>query len=775
MADSPDSGLDPSVLSYLQGGAAPMASLGTAPAPAAPPVDFSPPPSVVSAVQNGFAPSPDTAPVDLSTLGTSGPDGAPGGRPAVPDANYGFLPPSVTSAIQSGFAPSSMPDTGSPLPAQVRPDYQAGIVDTNTGQLSQTPQQLAQTGAPAVDPRTGKAWTPQSLAQYQSSPEGLASRSDAEQRGAIDQERQANTDAAAAETAQNDAKATAIQGSVDRMAQAKKIDDAKRMAQQADVDKYTAQYAQQVKDAANYKVDTSRHVSNAGLIAIALSGIGDALDHVHGPNKAFEILEKGIDNRIQDQWNQKKALGETADQTKGVLGQVRQNADDTRQEQQLQRAAGREQLADDLQLTAAQTANPMVKARAEAAAAKLTQSSAQITMGEAQRKAQAIRDAQEQANKQAEIGVHYAQLQQSKDQFHAQYALQVAQLQASGNAADAKRVADQGEAARDRGMLVPTGKVLANGVPEQQPIKNDDGSVWLAPKDAAKDLGDKKAATEDFVYNTDEVRKAREKFDSADQAASVIMTTEEGRHMMQNYAAGLIALHKASGINRLSKEAIELTEKVASGSLDPDSIKSVLGLLDNGRQIAIDSLYSDLHGKGNYTGSRQAIYDAFPDPLKAPMTPEDYVDRLGRQANARSTVEQHEAVFAQGAGTSATTQAKLAGADDRMKAVQGLEAFATSSNPGLRERSISLLKDTAKNGITSTIRAAARESLDRISVTSGIDFHDGVPTGTAATTANIRPDEVIGRQTSKPAPEDVKRRAGNAVLGSVGAPAKGSF
>lgn len=763
------------MVDYLQGGQGGASFAGGQPPPPPPPdiymsqprgsnnatgddSGFGLPPSLVTAMQNGFA--PDSQPsqnvasggVDLSQLGTHGPDGTPGGRPAVPD-----LPPSIANAIQSGFQPAAQPDQPSPVAQSLSkiaaPSMDSGTLPTPPGASPAAPTTPAplvpgQSGVPTVDPKTGKPWTPAAFAAYQNSPEGLAQRADQQNFAALDKERQANADASSAEQAQNDATAAAIQASNARQAEQDKVHAAKQAQYQSDVDKYSQQYAQQIKDAANFKVDTDRHVSNAGLIAIALSGIGNALDHQHGPNAAYDILEKNVDKRIADQWAQKKALGEQAEQTKSVLGVARANFDNDRQAQQMQRASERDQLANDLRLTAAQTANPMVKARAEAAAAKLDASGAQIVMGEAQRKAAAIQAEQEQKYKQAELGLRAQGQADARRQWESEYALKVAQLQAAGNAEQAKQLQAQGEAVNDRGMFLPTGTVNKDGIPEQKPITNQDGQPWIAPKDAAKDLGEKKAATEDFVQNIDALRKMRSNFSTADQFQNWAMSSEEGRALMQRYAQAIISYHKATGINRLSGEAVDLTEKVASGGRDPDSVKSVLGLLDNGRQIALDSLYNDLHGKGNYTGSRQRIYEAFPDPLRAPSTPEDRIDQLGRQASGKEFGERHEAPLTFGTGTAGTDVSKQAGESKRIDAVNQLEKMATGTTGATQQRAIATLRDQAANG-TAAVKAAAQESLDRMGITSGITFDDQPGGQPATSTARISPDEVIGRKNGR--------------------------
>lgn len=433
MADLPYGGLDPSLVQLAQGGFAmpPPQQISTPEAPVlsgGPMVPSTPPPPPPQKI-GPSAPQPDETPA------------------------YG-LPPAVLAGVQSGFVPPAEAPSPGPVtsPSQVAAPQPAtpsaapsGPV-TRPDQATALPDETRESPKQFVGDLKQNAVIAKQNAAFAASPEGIAQRAEAEQRASVDKERQANADASAAEQAQNDATAAALKAHADRVAQQQKIDDAKTAQDQANTQKYTQLYAQQIKDAADYKVDTNRDVGLRGMIAIALSGIGQALEHDHGPNTAFQMISQMQDKRIADQWAQKKALGEKAAGTKDVLGTYRANADDDRQAMQFQRAAEATKLADELRQVSAQYANPAAKAHAEQIAASLDQKSAAITMDEAQRKTAALRAQQEEADKKAQLAIAGGHLALARQESDRNFALKVAELEQNG---DLKRAAQAAAAAKN--------------------------------------------------------------------------------------------------------------------------------------------------------------------------------------------------------------------------------------------------------------------------------------------------------------------------------------
>ena len=415
---------------------------------------------------------------------------------------------------------------------------------------------------------------------------------------------------------------------MDRQAKQDQIDAAKTAQDQANTTKYTQLYAQQIQDAAKYQVDTDRHIGTGGLIAIALSGIGDALDHQHGPNKALEIIDNGIDKRIADQWAQKKSLGDTAAATKGVLDVYRNNADDDRQAQQFQKAAELSRASDETKMAAAQYANPAARARALALAAGLDQKVAAITQGEAARKAQAVRDAQEQANKQAQLGVSYGDLalrnQEHKDALVQQdraYALDVAKLQADGMSKQAAAAQAQQNLANAQGFKISAGVDPKSGRESFVQAVQQDGTPYVvADKDQSKEIHERDEGYTGYIHALDDMRQLRQ------ANGGSLGATEEARAMTQSLAQAQMKYMQANGLKRVGDTTLDQAEKAAAGDkgvLD-SFVKSVAPNLDNARKSAELERVNMHRVSGQFTGDARQF--AIPDPLAAART-----DPLGVQ------------------------------------------------------------------------------------------------------------------------------------------------
>jgi hypothetical protein len=639
------------------------------------------PATVASSVQNGFAPLPD-----MTAAGTSGPDGAPGGRPAVPEG----APPIAENPV------TAAPPETAPPPRQP------------------TPQELA------------------AKAKFDASPEGIQHQADIKAAAAIDKERQANADASTAEQAQNTATAAAEVEHQKRVADEAKLYAAKQAQHQANIDKYTTQYAQQIKDAANFKVDTDRHISNAGLFAMALSGTGDALDHRHGPNAAFEIISNGIDKRIADQWAQKKALGETADQTKGVLDMYRRNADDDRQGEQFQIAAESAKAASDLRLVASQTANPKVAAAAEKNAALLDQKSVLIGRGEAERKAAAIAAEQAQANERAKIGAEYAKIAEQKRQFDQNFALQVAERQQAAQAAAAK----YGQEVGQFGLMRASG-TNDDGSVHYEPLMQEGGKAPYVPdKEVSAKMKEVYTGTALAVSAFDRMREKRSHFDSDDQFANWVSSTDAGRALMQDYAGAILGLHKASGINRFSGEVVKLSEDMITGGIDPTSVKAVLPSLDRARANALDTLNITLHKQGNYTGRSLDDKD-FPDITKAtrpePKLEDIQLKRILSDTPNLSTTRGH--------GEFRETKEAVEIHPDTHKGLDNLVYIAGhGQDPKDREQALEKLNTIGKEAKSKFVRQAAYNGIHEAQTASLSNEQIGPTTQTQ----NLQPSDIIG-------------------------------
>jgi hypothetical protein len=620
--------LDPSIVNYVQGQGVDPLALSTMGPRGGSTIDPVPPPPPPPPAPSTPKPLPGEISKHIGLFG------APTGG-EVP--SYG-LPPEVVQHIQGAQLAPPLPEspvpsvTGGALPSDASqavaapvaaaPDYVAGTAPDMTGKGA-----VAKANA-QYDKRTA------AQAAYDASPEGLAAKADNEQRSAVAKEQQANQDALAAEQAQNTATAAALKTSADRQADQDKIDAAKQAEDQANVQKYTQQYAQQVKDAADYKVDTNRDVGVRGLIAIALSGIGNALDHNHGPNAAAQIIESQIDKRIADQWAQKGALKDKANDTKSVLSTFRQSADDDRQAQALHTAAETKRVADEIRQIGAQYANPAAKARAEGIAAQLDQKSALITQGEAVRKADAIKQQREEEDRRTQIGIAGGhldlarkQFKEGQRQFDNEMDLKWAELGVKGAT---------GKNAVQAGTIPWPTTINPDGTAHFEPLVQEDGKTPLVvPEKEQEKVNDATQGTLQAINAIDKLRELRD-----ENGGNWSNLSADAKLKVAEYERALIGMHKAAGISGFRGNVMEVMDKQLSGGADPTAvIVNVDKLLDNARDNLTQDYNDTLRTRGKYTG--KAV--TFPDPLKnkAIKTPEqmDFQDAIKFQPGATTTAE----------------------------------------------------------------------------------------------------------------------------------------
>lgn len=184
----------------------------------------------------------------------------------------------------------------------------------------------------------------------------------------------------------------------------------------------------------------------------------------------------------------------------------------------------------------------------------------------------------------------------------------------------------QGALQRDQGITVPSGTTTdANGNTQvaYAPLTQQDGkTVFIAPKDQAKDLQDLGSATDKAVRYIDQMR--------ADRKANGghLANTAESRKMAQDFAGALMAVHEAGGVKRFSEDTINLMKGELSGGADPDSVfKSIMPSLDDARGNIVNDYDSALRNKGQYTGKKVEFFD----PVKnAPVTnPDDAAFKFG--------------------------------------------------------------------------------------------------------------------------------------------------
>lgn len=166
---------------------------------------------------------------------------------------------------------------------------------------------------------------------------------------------------------------------------AKKI-EADRAAQKADYDKTFATKQAYVdsslKAIDNYKIDQDKYWNNIGVgqhigwyIAMALSGVGDALQKKGGPNPVIQMLQDKMHQGVVAQMDEREQLKERSGRAEHDLDKYQQFSQDRVAQMNLLDARNDKMLAQNLMTTAAKFKDPQAIANAQAQAAQLMQSS----------------------------------------------------------------------------------------------------------------------------------------------------------------------------------------------------------------------------------------------------------------------------------------------------------------------------------------------------------------------------------------------------------------
>lgn len=505
-------------------------------------------------------------------------------------------------------------------------------------------------GTPALWSQTPRATPPTAAQQakaaaFAASPEGIAEQADQVKMAAVNQGQQAIDTGLAGEEAQNNAIAKAQSDFQKQQAAAAQTAAAKQAQDQAVAQHLTQQWTQQVQDAANYNVNTNRDVGMGGLIAIALSGIGDALDHYHGPNAAAQIIDAGIQKRISDQWDQKNALYKKADATKSELDQSHNQLVDDRTQQQLDLAAAHTQMADQIDAIKTQYANPQAQARAGALSADQRMKAADIIQGAATRKAGQIRDAQDLALKKQQVAQGWAGLAQSDKHFTAQLAqqrqehddqvaLEAAKLAQEGQKEKAAALLAQNKALSNGGMMAPTGgtTVVKNddGTTSKQPaydyMINDDNTPWIMSQEYMKETNPYKvrASAEKAINAIDDLRKLRD--DSGGDYTNYSVDANQKVAELQRATMALMGTFGGNASPR-SAEILKQIQTQLTGTGDATSkIQAIEPILKQARGDIISDL-DTTYRAGGYRGKN--IGYQYPDPLanKGTKTAQDIEDQ----------------------------------------------------------------------------------------------------------------------------------------------------
>lgn len=521
------------------------------------------------APNNGAAPAPTALGAPLPSPGTpSAPPAGQGGGPMFSPSDLA----AVKSSAPAGAAPAA---PGTPSPQDQKPLTTQGLRDMGTAGAAN-----AQTSAIDDAAKAGAQLADVQAKQQQSFAQAYTDRNDK------------------------------IDGLVQQRADAIKQQNDAINARMTDYDAAVKAYG-------STKIDRSLDHPITSAISLALGAIGAAMVK-SGDNPAMKALNDAIDRKVQTQMANREGLANTINMKRGDIDMLRQRANDQTAQYNLMIAGESEKAARQIETITAQSNSDIVKANGAQAAAALRQKAADV-VGQAvmQQQAKDNRDQEFAASQKhlavseglqrGQLGLGYAQLAQSKDQFNKTYALDIDKIALEAGKGNQKLA----EQLTDQGMMVPTGIASSTDgtvKPTFGYAKQQDGTPYIMPKEEAKEIRSRYAGTTQAIDAIDQLRQLR-----SENGGNFTSWSPDARAKAQEMERVLIGMHEASGITGFRGNIMDVMKEQVTGGADPTSVlQSVMPELDRARDNMIKDLNSHLHTKGNYTGNDIS----FPDPLK---------------------------------------------------------------------------------------------------------------------------------------------------------------
>lgn len=475
----------------------------------------------------------------LQGLGLAPPMPAPPPIPPV-DASLEGMPqeqPAPPVEPPQDLVPPVLPSAGAAPPSPDVPPKEFNVSPAAFG--SQNPPALS--GPTAGQPQ--RPAKPQTFDQQVADQQGR-------ERAAEGQQKQAIGQASEAQAQQDAGNLAAVQKNA---ADQKVIADQLKQQQ----DEYNKTYAQKQseidarkKELDNYKVDQNKYWNDLGVgrhigwyIAMAMSGLGEALQGKSGPNPVIQMLQDKIHTNIQGQMDQR-------DQLRARLGDSRVEQDRyekfsaNKQAQLLAREgeADRE-LARQLQVSAASAADPLHRANALKEAAIVDEQGA----AKQQQSIKMAADHDMQVKNLGIAGGHLALARHAEDRAtaiaNAEYGpggFKEQEIGIKNNVELRKEQADAKKAQQEGAVGNPT---------TGKPLLDKQG---IEMRDQAKDLETR--ATRDPARAQELTKQAQAMREQADTHAFVVHDKEDRRKVMDNMKYGQDTVDTAAKMKRFLQQ-----------------------------------------------------------------------------------------------------------------------------------------------------------------------------------------------------------------------------
>lgn len=432
------------------------------------------------------------------------------------------------------------------------------------------------------------------------------------------------------------ADATQAAGEVDAMTRGQEMQDAANAERQKFVDERNELHQTKqteaddyIKKAGEYKIDQNRAMDSMSTgksvmfwIGAAMAGVGQALDHKSGPNPVLQMMDEKIQRDIALQGQERDALRQAGQDKYHALDRF--DAFTTDKSSQLAMAAAEQwkRTQNEIAMQRSKTADKRAIANLQVLEGQAGQKSAAYAAAAAQGAADRTMQERQMKNTERATAISGGHLSLSNKQFEygKQRDLMVFGLDQQKLDIEAQKLAGTGKVQqakelREFGMMAPP--KIKDGEAVVEPLRNKDGSTWLAPDaETRRKLATKMGATQDFIGQSDELRSLV-KGEGAFMKYSSNERYEKAKVLIGNMQVS--AKKRMEMGAALSGSELDMMNSAIGMVKDPLSFRAFgnnTAALEQGRKLTIDQLNTAMRYEGGYNGERIDIPDTFRTAVK---------------------------------------------------------------------------------------------------------------------------------------------------------------
>lgn len=406
-----------------------------------------------------------------------------------------------------------------------------------------------------------------------------------QQRAGLAMQGEAATQSAAADSKAADAEMQAIAARNAEAERIRKETATQEAARQKRYEELNEKYSNATDEWAKTKIDPGRRWKNASTgakiaaaISVAMSALGDALQHKSGPNLALSIIDKAIQDDIDLQVQDREHKGAIANRVRTSLDDHRKETADWREARQLKLAEEYKRTADEIERIAAGARSEKAKANGLAMAGEYRTRAGALEQGVAtaawNREMKAQEFAEQKRNARVSQGLQARGLKQQANQFSEEMKFKRDQLAAQQKAATdqdlATATAEQAKDLRESGIRDPsTGQYIVG-----------EGGKPVLMRNAAEGakIQETVDATQTMLSTIDRIKAKI----ANDPGFAKLNPTQKQAAIASELDSLTLLIKDSYGTGALDKGSIEFTNSYTGGDPTKLTAKGLFGALGLG-------------------------------------------------------------------------------------------------------------------------------------------------------------------------------------------------